>query len=86
MASKKHYYIGVLTEQREVRLITDIDLLHKEWKYDVNSKPYEFNTKKYAEEMVDSLVINFIPAFLVQTTYEIVANFGYREDKPAWRK
>lgn len=69
MKSKYHYYVVVQSEN-QAKFVTGLDNKSKYAHWDSNEKPLPLS-KSTAEDIAYCLNLNFYPAFILQSYYEI---------------
>lgn len=72
---RRYYYIGVLTEDGCLRYITKADHASHTWSYDVKEKPLSMD-KSVAQDTCKAMCMNFTPAILVQSSFELTSHPG----------
>ena len=73
MQTKKHTYILVFTEKGP-KFVTKINYQDKTAEWKENEKPLDFSkdsTKKYAENVLKGLLLNWLNSCLIYQDYEI---------------
>ena len=79
MNRKYFYYVGVYTDNSELRYVTRTDNASKPWVYDVTEAPLAFS-KSDAERLVETLTLNFVRAVLIKSPMEITSHPGVTTD------
>ena len=79
MALKYFYYVLVLSEG-QAKFVTKINNNTKTALWDKKEKPLAL-AKSYAEDLAYCLNLNFYPAFVLQSYYEIDSQIFYKQDE-----
>lgn len=78
MAKNKFYYYVVVQSEGQAKFVTKINNANKTALWEKDGKPLAI-AKSYAEDLAYCLNLNFYPAFVLQSYYELESQIFYKE-------
>lgn len=84
---QKHFYYIIVQSEGQAKFVTSLDNSTKTARWETTAKPLAL-AKSYAEDVAFCLNLNYYPAFVVQSLYEIPEQIFYskpdKEEKTQW--
>ena len=77
---QKHFYYVIVQSEGQAKFVTALDNSTKTARWEITEKPLLL-AKSYAEDIAFCLNLNFYPAFVLQSLYEISEQIFYKEHK-----
>lgn len=77
---QKYFYYVVVQSEEQAKFVTQINSENKTALWKKDGKPLAI-AKSYAEDLAYCLNLNFYPAFVLQSYYEIESQIFYKEQK-----
>ena len=76
LMKQKHFYYIIVQSEGQAKFVTAINNSTKTARWETNGKPLALS-KYYAEDVAFCLNLNYYPAFVVQSLYEIPEQIFY---------
>ena len=77
---QKHFYYIIVQSDGQAKFVTALDNSTKTARWETTAKPLAL-TKSYAEDVAFCLNLNFYPAFVLHSLYEILEQIFSKERK-----
>lgn len=77
---QKHFYYIIVQSEGQAKFVTALDNSTKTARWETTAKPLAL-AKSYAEDVAFCLNLNFYPAFVLHSLYEITEQIFYKEHK-----
>ena len=77
---QKHFYYIIVQSEGQAKFVTKIDNSTKTARWEANGKPLAVS-KYYAEDVAFCLNLNYYPAFVLQSLYEIPEQIFYKKNR-----
>ena len=77
---QKHFYYIIVQSEGQAKFVTALDNSTKTARWETTAKPLALS-KYYAEDIAFCLNLNYYPAFVLQSLYEIPEQIFYKERK-----
>ena len=71
---KHYYYLGIQTDSGMV-FVTSLNSTTKQFAYDIKKMPLAFSSEDETADLVEDLLMNFVPAVVVSSPIEIKRHF-----------